>query len=125
MNVVEIFEELRKFHGVYEAMLVMDLSEVTEQTGCLPPCHYTAYSLPETCTRHNYTRDHHRHNTAVSLIPGRKKITKRTEVMMYPLESLVAEFGGGLGLFLGFSFMEVWGLVERVIRFITKRYNLT
>ena len=30
------------------------------------------------------------------------------EVLLYPITSLVAEFGGTLGLFLGFSFMTLW-----------------
>jgi hypothetical protein len=30
------------------------------------------------------------------------------ELLVYPLPSLVAEFGGTLGLFLGFSFMALW-----------------
>ena len=34
------------------------------------------------------------------------------EKLVYTLESLVAEFGGTLGLFLGFSFMNLWDLVE-------------
>ena len=28
--------------------------------------------------------------------------------LVYPLASLVADFGGTLGLFLGFSFMMLW-----------------
>ena len=34
-----------------------------------------------------------------------------TEELIYPWQSLVAEFGGALGLFLGFSFMTIWDLV--------------
>ena len=30
------------------------------------------------------------------------------EKLIYPLSSLVAEFGGTLGLFIGFSFIGVW-----------------
>ena len=30
------------------------------------------------------------------------------EVLVYPFQSFVAEFGGSLGLFLGFSFMTIW-----------------
>ena len=40
------------------------------------------------------------------------------EKLIYPLSSLVAEFGGTLGLFLGFSFIGVWdqlGLVGMVL----------
>ena len=31
-----------------------------------------------------------------------------SEQLIYPLTSLVAEFGGLLGLFFGFSFMTIW-----------------
>ena len=34
------------------------------------------------------------------------------EKLVYSVESLVAEFGGTLGLFLGFSFMNLWDVVE-------------
>ena len=37
-----------------------------------------------------------------------------SEVLLYPWTSLVAEFGGTLGLFLGFSFMTLWDGVEWV-----------
>ena len=36
----------------------------------------------------------------------------KQEKLVYTVESLVAEFGGTLGLFLGFSFMNLWDLVE-------------
>ena len=35
-----------------------------------------------------------------------------TESLLYSIESLVAEFGGTLGLFLGFSFMALWDGLE-------------
>ena len=34
-----------------------------------------------------------------------------TEQLIYPWQSLVAEFGGSLGLFLGFSLMTIWDFV--------------
>ena len=36
------------------------------------------------------------------------------EELIYPMESLVAEFGGTLGLFLGFSFMAIWDQMAHV-----------
>ena len=36
------------------------------------------------------------------------------KVLIYPWTSLVAEFGGTLGLFLGFSAMTIWESLEWV-----------
>ena len=47
-------------------------------------------------------------------------LTVMEEVYSYPFYSLLAEFGGALGLFLGFSFMTFWDLVENIIKKITK-----
>ena len=33
------------------------------------------------------------------------------EVRVYPFESFLAEVGGALGLFLGFSFIMIWDLL--------------
>ena len=38
-----------------------------------------------------------------------------TEALVYTVESLVAEFGGTLGLFVGFSFLTLWDVVEFVV----------
>ena len=38
-----------------------------------------------------------------------------TEALVYTIESLVAEFGGTLSLFVGFSFMNLWDVFELVI----------
>ena len=43
-----------------------------------------------------------------------------TESLLYSIESLVAEFGGTLGLFLGFSFMALWDGLEGVAKILGK-----
>ena len=49
----------------------------------------------------------------VSLLVASPSTTVQTEALLYPWTSLVAEFGGTLGLFLGVSIMTLWdgGLV--------------
>ena len=102
---------------------MLELSEVTNSTGCPSPCHYTHYSLSEPPTEYddqfnNQTESNNR-ISKFGFMPGRKLITKKTEVLVYPLESFVAEFGGGLGLFLGFSFISLWDLLELVILYLS------
>ena len=41
-----------------------------------------------------------------------KSTEVKTEKLSYPLPSLVAEFEGTLGLFLGFSFITHWGQID-------------
>ena len=41
-------------------------------------------------------------------------IRVETVKLVYPWTSLVAEIGGTLGLFVGFSFMMVWDGMERL-----------
>ena len=51
-----------------------------------------------------------------------KTLTRKNEVYMYPIESFVSEFGGALGLFLGFSFLMIWDIVKVIISERTKLY---
>ena len=37
------------------------------------------------------------------------------EVYVYGFVSFVSEFGGSLGLFLGFSFLMVWEIIEPLV----------
>ena len=52
-------------------------------------------------------------------------IRKETEVLTYPVKSLVAEIGGTLGLFLGFSFMMVLDWIEAAAICIFSIQNTT
>ena len=45
--------------------------------------------------------------------------TVKEEVYDYPLFSFIAEFGGALGLFLGFSFMMLWDIAESIMKKIS------
>jgi hypothetical protein len=47
-------------------------------------------------------------NFGLALAATSYDIVVETEELLFPLTSLVAEFGGTLGLFLGFSFMALW-----------------
>ena len=39
----------------------------------------------------------------------------KTEAYLYDERSLLAEFGGALGLFLGFSFYMLWEIFEPIV----------
>ena len=61
-----------------------------------------------------------------ALLMTEMKIPQKVEVLLYPFESLLAEFGGALGLFIGFSFLTIYDVLKktvvRVQYLVNKRY---
>ena len=46
-----------------------------------------------------------------------------TEELFYGLSSFIAEVGGVLGLFLGFSFMAIWEAMEELTGLLGKKFS--
>ena len=105
---------------MFEKIRVADLEDITKMTGCMKPCSYRAYQFirqERVILQSEYF--------AFSLWAVSKKTTIKTEQLIYPLASLVAEFGGTLGLFLGLSFITIWdnmSLLGKVYTKVFERY---
>ena len=89
-------------------------SKITKVTGCNRPCNYKQYKFL------NKFEDSTRENSPdIPLSMGLWAVSEYTqieeEVLVYPFESFMAEFGGALGLFLGVSFMTIWDGISSVI----------
>ena len=52
-----------------------------------------------------------------------KSILVRKEVLAFPSDSLVADCGGVLGLFLGFNFLMVWEWMLKGFFVVFNRFN--
>ena len=73
-------------------------------TGCGKPCVYSQYRFVGDMIATSTVSD----KFIFSMWSVSEDTEVQTEVLVYPLTSLVAEFGGTLGLFLGVSFMTAW-----------------
>ena len=87
-----------------------EYSGIKKLTGCIKPCSYNEYKFIGDKLPTSFSSDHY----VVSLWTISNDTTVETEYFMYPFTSLVAEFGGTLGLFLGVSFMTIWDGVQKV-----------
>ena len=84
-----------------------DKEKLHKHTGCQIPCSYNHYSIvgkPMVFKTKAFTY--------MSLSFASTDISKSQEVLLYPVESMVSEFGGALGLFLGFSFLGMIDLAK-------------
>ena len=87
--------------------------EINKITGCKKPCKYKKYSF----LGDPYPSDFESEHYIFSLYAVSNRTKVETEELIYPSSSLVAEFGGTLGLFLGFSFISLWDNLSTLKRF--------
>ena len=87
----------------------VESSKIKELTGCVKPCRYKKYSF---IGDRNPSTFFEPESFFVSLWAVSEKTQVKTEQLIYPLANLVAEFGGILGLFLGFSFISLWNNIH-------------
>ena len=78
-------------------------------TGCQIPCVYNTF---ESVARKEivYSNENNKPGLFFALRFATTKITVREDYEHYPFPSFLAEVGGALGLFLGYSFMTCWDL---------------
>ena len=80
------------------------MGQIFNLTKCLKPCSYKKYSLLGDRKPSHFKSKY----VAFSLWASSEKTRVVTEQLIYPLSSLIAEFGGTLSLFLGVSFVTIW-----------------
>ena len=95
-------EQFNQFELLYASLLNADTDVITKRTGCKIPCNYKEYKFVESSPNPIPNPQ------SVAFWAASHKTHIEEEVLIYPFTSLVAEFGGSLGLFLGFSFITIW-----------------
>ena len=98
-------DQFNRFEKKYFDIAIMDQTYLEDQTGCLFPCTYDEYRVVATDLRDFNV-------FGVVLTYGSLTTTVLREYLIYPFDSLVSDFGGTLGLFVGFSFVMLWDVVQ-------------
>ena len=94
-----------EFESYYNRVFYSSEKELKDLTGCLLPCTYTHYSLSDS---YSYISN----ETEFVINYALTDLITDEEVLLFPVDSLVSEFGGALGLFLGFSFLGAASIMQ-------------
>ena len=92
------------YETLYAELADYEPKRVFDKTGCQRPCTYRRYEFIGQPQLAGFETN----DFLFSLFSYSNYTRVETEELIYPLSSLVAEFGGTLGLFIGFSFMTLW-----------------
>ena len=85
-------------------------------TGCVFPCTYMKYEKSQEPLIVSGEGQ-----ASFSISFSTNVVRVQEEQYVYPVDSFIAEFGGALGLFLGFSFIMIWDVVQFIISAVSKK----
>ena len=103
-------DKIEEQEGEFFKLAISDKKDLSKMTGCNPPCWYREYKI-FTDEMEGFLEGY-----GVGIIFLSREYKLEEEAYVYPFISFVAEFGGALGMFLGFSFLMVWDFIYALIK---------
>ena len=111
-------EEVMILDNAYTDMYLADQNDLVRLTGCPVPCRYQQFTLVGTPPRFELGRPY------FILQFASTDLATNEEMLIYPFDSFVCEFGGSLGLFIGFSFLGILDILLSWVTNIWERFKL-
>ena len=113
----------REFEEINNVLFNADMPLIMAKTGCKTPCSYKEYNFANpNLKEYSINADAPATSVAFCLWSVSNHTLIEEESLVLPLRSLIANFGGSLGLFLGFSFMTIWDGVKLFAMYL-KNFN--
>ena len=110
-------KQLEEFDKEYFNLFKLHQENLVRNTGCFIPCSYTDYKLATVPKKFAFEPQ------VLSLQFSSPNLLERTEQLLYPADSFISEFGGALGLFLGFSCIMIWDCLEFLFQNCLKYFS--
>ena len=104
----KIFLCCRLFEWIYFELKYEELEVIQTKTGCGKPCNYLEYKFQGGPVPSSFKLSDSSDYFVFSLLAQTRHTSVEREELLYQKSTMVAEVGGTLGLFLGFSFMTIW-----------------
>ena len=104
--------EFNAISAFYEKLAYSEQRDVLKLTNCKLPCQYREIKAAESPITQNYKDNSGLTFVSFNIVTTDLKV--ETEAFVYNFSTLVSNFGGSLGLFLGFSFFMFWDWIVSI-----------
>ena len=111
-----VIDQFKAYEKLYNFIAASEQKEVQNMTGCMPPCNYREFQEVGNTIEMKFSGS----GFGFGLCLVTTDVQVETEELVYPFNSFKAEFGGALGLFLGFSFIMIWDFVFYLFKAVQK-----
>ena len=119
-NICSSLEQYNDFEQHYWELFYGSKRLIEKKTGCLSPCTYNEYKVVKT---RSMALTHGKFGLFVSY--GSTDTIVRKELYILNFVTFVSNYGGSLGLFVGFSFFMIWDIVGEVVVVSMKTFTKT
>jgi len=109
------------FSGLQSEMInLKTTSDVVKFTGCKPNCISYKYDVIKVAP---WTVSHDKEKILLNIVwLNKNEIIKESEKLAYDELTFISNFGGALGLFIGFSFFSLWDLILMMYTVIKQKF---
>ena len=109
-------DQLLAHEALYHNLAHMEQRDLVETTGCSLPCEFLEYQQQGEQYMYGNT-------FGLGVIFATTEVLFKEDILVYPPLSFIAEFGGALGLFLGFSFNMIWDFFSWAVESAKIRFS--
>ena len=114
--------KLDEWKTIWDKLKKMDESELYDETGCIAKCKRKEWIVKK-ITDPSYLRDQLENGSQIEIHMfynnGRHRVGK--QYYTYGLNSYISDFGGYLGLLLGYSIMSFFATAQVLLRGLCKK----
>ena len=111
--------ELKKWKNIWRKLVKMDEHELYEETGCVAKCQRKEWSISKIFDN----KRHWQNNSQILMLMfyANRRYRLGRQYYTYNFNSYVSDFGGYLGLLLGYSIVSFFDMAQEVSAYFIKK----
>ena len=109
-------EEYDTYVKLYSEVMNFDSGSISSVANCTPSCKRTGYSMKHVMTYEKKWENKWQNSTTIHFYFGKDRFTVKRQYYTYDFQNFLADFGGYLGLLLGYSILGFYDTLVKLVK---------